>query len=244
MERDSANEQFTQAGELAELRLLHLADSALPIGALAHSFGLESLTSCELLTTRDLPDFLQTYLEEAGTMEAVFCREAFRLPGAANVETDFVARWLALNNLLSARKPARESRAGSASLGGNVLQIVLSLCDLPLMRSARDASKHSTSSIHHSTAFGLACSLLGFAEDRVALVYLHQSVASLVSSWQRLLPLGQSEAAKILWNLKPAIIDAANRSATCALDEGCCFMPLLDWGAMEHPALATRLFIS
>ena len=243
-ERDSASEDLPSAHELADLRLLHLADSALPIGALAHSFGLESLTSCEVLTPRDLPDFLQTYLEEAGMVEAVFCREAFRLPAVAKLENDFVARWLALNNLLSARKTARESRAGSASLGTNFLQTVLNLADLPRARAVLDASKRSTGLVHHSTAFGLACSLLGFEEGRVILVYLHQIVASLVSSCQRLLPLGQFEAARILWNLKPAIIDAANRGAGCALDDACCFMPLLDWGATEHPALGTRLFIS
>jgi urease accessory protein len=244
MERDSANEPLTQADVLADLQLLHLADSALPIGALTHSFGLESLTARELLTTRDMPNFLQTCLEEAGTMEAVFCRAAFHLSDAAADETDFAIRWLELNNLLSARKPARESRAGSASLGANFLQLVLSLTHLPPARTALDASKRSASLVHHSTAFGLVCNLLGFDEDRVVLVYLHQSVASLVSSCQRLLPLGQSQAARILWNLKPAMIVAANRSSACGLDEACCFMPLLDWGAMEHPALSTRLFIS
>jgi urease accessory protein len=244
MEGDSANDALAFTSDLADLRLLHLADSALPIGALAHSFGLESLTACEMLTTRDLPDFLQVYLEEAGTMEAVFCREAFRLPAGAELQNNFVARWLELNDQLSARKPARESRAGSASLGGSFLQVVLNLADVPLARAALDASRRSASLVHHSTAFGLACSLLGFTEERVVLVYLHQSVASLVSSCQRLLPLGQSEAARILWNLKPVTIDAANRSAMCSLDDARCFMPLLDWGAMEHPALSTRLFIS
>jgi urease accessory protein len=244
MERDSVKEPLVQADALADLRLLHLADSALPIGALAHSFGLESLTSCGMLTTRDLPDFLQTFLEEAGTMEAVFCREAFRLSAAATSENDFASRWLQLNNQLSARKPARESRAGSASLGGNFLQVVLSLSDLPLARAALNASKRSASLVHHSTAFGFACSLIRFAEDRVVPVYLHQSIASLVSSCQRLLPLGQAEAARLLWNLKPAIIEAANCSAATSLEDATCFMPLLDWGAMEHPALSTRLFIS
>lgn len=242
-DRDAANEALAPADALAALRLLHLADSALPIGALAHSFGLESLTSCEILTTRDLPDFLQTYLEEAGATEAVFCRAAFRL-NAATSENEFTARWLQLNNLLSARKPARESRAASASLGANFLQVVLGLSDLPRARGALDASKRSARMVHHSTAFGLACSLLGFAEDRVVLVYLHQSVASLVSSCQRLLPLGQSEAARLLWNLKPALIEAVSRSAATALEDASCFMPLLDWSAMEHPALSTRLFIS
>jgi urease accessory protein len=243
MECDSANTALSQPCGLADLQLLQLADSALPIGALAHSFGLESLTSCESLTTRDLPDFLQTYLEEAGTMEAVFCREAFRLP-AATSQNDFAARWLALNIQSSARKPARESRAGSASLGANFLRVVLGLAEVPLAREALNASRRSASLVHYSTAFGLAGNLLGFAEERVALVYLHQSVANLVSSCQRLLPLGQSDAARILWNLKPAILAAANRSAVTALQDASCFMPLLDWGAMEHPALSTRLFIS
>jgi urease accessory protein UreF len=40
------------------------------------------------------------------------------------------------------------------------------------------------------------------------------------------------------------ILETANRSAACAIDDVCCFMPLLDWGAMEHPALQTRLFVS
>ncbi|MGD0427138.1 MAG: urease accessory UreF family protein [Candidatus Acidiferrales bacterium] len=244
MERTPANHAVTLAGNLADLQLLHLADSALPIGALAHSFGLESLTACELLTTRDLPDFLRAYLEECGMMEAVFCRAAFRLPATVASENEFAIRWFALNNLLSARKPGRESRAGSGSLGGNFLQVALNLTDHPLARTALHASKHASSLMHHSTAFGLTCSLLGLTEERVILVYLHQSIASLLSSCQRLLPLGQSEAAKLLWNLKPAIIETANRSATCALDDAWCFMPLLDWGAMEHPALSTRLFIS
>ena len=85
---------------------------------------------------------------------------------------------------------------------------------------------------------------MAFDEDRAVRAFLHQSVASLVSACQRLLPLGQSEATRILWNLKPAIVEVAARSAAYTIDDACCFIPLPDWGAMEHPALTTRLFIS
>jgi urease accessory protein len=64
---------------LGELRLLHLADSALPIGGLAHSFGLESLVAQGLVSVQDLPEFFVGFLEEAGMAEAVFCREGCRL---------------------------------------------------------------------------------------------------------------------------------------------------------------------
>ena len=241
MDSDAHFPNFEQ--DLADLRLLHLADSALPIGGLAHSFGLESLVSRELLGVSDLPGFLSGFLEEAGMVEAVFCREAFRLV-QIDQEKLCADRWVELNDRLGALKPARESRAGSASLGKNFLIAAAALGDFAVLREALEASKGAGSTVHHSLAFGLVSGVLGFGEDRAVLAYLHHSIAGLVSACQRLLPLGQSTATKILWNLKPAILEAANRSMTCAVDDVCCFMPLLDWGAMEHPALPTRLFIS
>jgi urease accessory protein len=229
-----------QVAELAELRLLHLADSALPIGALAHSFGLESLVSSGVLQVADLPRFLDSYLEEAGLVEAVFCREAYALADASAPKFS-THRWIELNECLSARKPARESCAGSAALGRNFLQAVAALGDFPVLRAALEIRP---AMIHHSAAFGLVCGVLGIEEDRAVLAFLHQWIASLVSACQRLLPLGQTEATRILWNLKPAMIQTARRSAACSIDDACCFTPLLDCCAMEHPALSTRLFIS
>jgi urease accessory protein len=255
---------------LGELRLLHLADSALPIGGLAHSFGLESLVAQGLLGVQDLPEFFSGFLEEAGMAEAVFCREGFRLaaergrwsgqldgaidkgardgPRPLQLQTDDGAHlaklWVQLNDRVSAMKPARESRMGSAALGRNFLAAVARLGDFAIVSEALAASKQTQSLIHHGPAFGLAGGALGFAQDRTVLAYLHQSIASMVSACQRLMPLGQSAATKILWDLKPMMLQTANRSAECSLDDAYCFMPLLDWGAMEHPGLTTRLFIS
>jgi urease accessory protein len=229
--------------ELAELRLLHLADSALPIGGLAHSFGLESLVAAELLGVAELPDFLRGYLEEAGFVEAVFCREGFRLGKEASFKV-FASGWLALNERMSAMKLARETRTGSGSLGRNFLTAVSALGDFAVVREALLASKETQGLIHHSSAFGLVSRVLDFDEDRSVLAFLHACTASLVSACQRLMPLGQNVAMKILWELKPVIVDTMQRSAGCSVDDASCFMPLLDWGAMGHPALTTRLFIS
>src|SRR5713101_9563628 len=202
-----SDEHLQEPGEaLAELRLLHLADSALPIGALAHSFGLEFLVSAGLLKVLDLPEFLRGFLEEAGMVEAVFCREAFRLarldPGHLCAD-----RWLEINDRLSALKPARESRQGSASLGRNFLGTVAGLGDFALLREALQASKQAGSSIHHSPAFGLTSGVVGLQESRSVLAYLHQTAASLVSACQRLLPLGQNGAARILLYFKHVMAD-------------------------------------
>lgn len=228
---------------LSELRLLQLADSALPIGALSHSFGLESLVASDMLRVADLPRFLHGYLEEAGMVEAVFCREVHRLVNVPGAKFP-MDRWLQLNELLSARKLARESREGSAALGRNFLEAVIALHKSPVLREALVAATNPPTPVHHSTAFGLVSGAIGIAEDRAVAAFLHQSVASLVSACQRLLPLGQTEAARILWNLKPTMIETVTRSGALSTDDVCSFTPLLDCAAMEHPALSTRLFIS
>jgi urease accessory protein len=241
MQKESPNANHS---ELAYLQLLHLADSAFPIGALAHSFGLETLVSATQLRPTTLELFLQGYLEEAGVAEAIFCREAAKL---ANESAKYfpVGRWREINETLSALKPARESRAGSASLGRNFLRAVLAVSENKILRQGLEAAENSPAhTIEHSPAFGLAGGALNLHEDEIVLAYLHQWAANSVSAFQRLSPLGQTQATRILWNLKPAMLEAANRSAKLSPDNLSSFTPMLDWGAMEHPALTTRLFIS
>jgi urease accessory protein len=231
------------ADGLADLQLLHLADSALPIGSLAHSFGLETLVAEELLDVARLPEFFEVYLREASLVEAVFCREAWRIGNVA-AEAFLLDEWLDLNGKLSARKPSRESRAASAALGQHFMMAVTSLGDFPVIAEAFHASQSSRSMIHHSAAFGLAGGALGFASGSVVAAFLHQSLAGLISACQRLMPFGQRVATRLLWKLKPTMVRTAERSELCTVDDVASFTPLLDWGAMEHPALATRLFIS
>ena len=235
---------------LTELRFLHLADSALPIGSLAHSFGLETLAAEGLLVASNLQTFLRGWLAEAGMREAVFCREAFRLSDTST-ESILRERWLEMNYLLSARKPARESRIGSLSLGRNFLLAVAALNELPVLSrllAANEQEQHEPElrrgAAHYCLAFGLVSGFFGFDERRTVLTFLHQSIASMVSACQRLLPLGQTEAARILWSVKPLIVETVDLSSSYGCDDARSFSPLLDWGAMEHPALSTRLFVS
>jgi urease accessory protein len=236
-----------QNDTLAFLRLLQLADSALPIGTAAHSFGLETLVETEWLKVENLEAFFHSYLEETGLLECSFCHMGYRL--AEQLTTEMVeqcsSQWLSLNARLSAFKTARESRQASVALGRRLLQLTLGLDIHPLLsRLALDA-RAAAIDTHHSVAFGLIGGLLGASETGTGQAYLQQSMAGLVSACQRLLPLGQSQASQVLWRLHTTIQTVVERSKAAATDNDIpCFTPLLDLGSMRHPALTTRLFIS
>lgn len=229
--------------DLAFLRLLQLADSALPIGTTAHSFGLETLVAEGDVPVERLASFLKEYLHEVGVLESAFCRLAHRLPPDQDTFTD---RWQALNAQLSAFKMARESRVASATLGRRFLQLVSHLEELPVLSSALQTAKAAGTDIHYSTAFGLVSNLLGVDETAAVLAYLQQTLLGLVSASQRLMPLGQSQASTILWRLKRTLIAIADLSEEAAQhpEDIAVFTPLPDMGSMRHPTLATRLFIS
>lgn len=203
--------------EIGLLRLLHLADSALPIGSTAHSFGLETVADERDLTPEGVQTFLRAYLEEGGALEAIFVRRSSE-GGALQ----------ALSEELSARKPARESREASLKLGRRFAELVNGLLEHPFLET----------NLHCCVAFGAAGAALGMPVDAVVLAYLNQSVAGLVSACQRLMPLGQVAASRILWNLKPAIVQASHA------EEALCFSPYLELASMRHGSLETRLFIS
>lgn len=211
------------------LKLLQLADSALPIGALSHSFGVESLEAEGGLDVPQLGHFFAEWLESNGHMEAVFCV----LGHAANDQ----AAWTQLNAGVSAMRPARESRDASLTLGRRFLVLAASLED--------EARLRFTGPVHLCTAFGLVGAALGLSPEESAGALLHQALFGAVSACQRILPFGQLAAMQLLWDLKSRV--AATIEAACAQPEMSTIrslQPRLEIASMRHPLLRTRLFIS
>jgi urease accessory protein len=201
------------------LELLQLADSALPIGAAAHSFGLETLVEENTLRPENLARFLRDHLAESGVFEAVFLRRARRGEDAEALSVDF-----------DARRPSRESREATQKMGRRFVDLFHALTGTKL-----------PSALHYPVAFGAAGAVLKIEEESLAMAYLEQSITGLVSASQRLMPVGQIAASRIIWDLRPEIERAVYVSHQL---EVACFTPLPELGSMRHSSLETRLFIS
>lgn len=247
----------------ALLKLMHIADSAFPIGASAHSFGLETLTAEGIVTAPALEGFLTDLLWETGRLEGCFVRWAYRCVTVAEIEaTDPLPdrdRWLTLNQQLSAFKSARESREASATLGRRFLQTLAHIEQSSPLQQLYTVASQQGVPIHYCTAFGLVSRVVGVAESAAVLAYLQQTSMGLVSAALRLLPIGQGRAVELLWRLKTTVatVTAATEQLVAASGSDpapdafflcdptlSTFTPLLDLASMRHPTLSTRLFIS
>lgn len=220
------------------LQLLQLADSALPVGSTAHSFGLETLVFDEDIEyyAQSCPAALARYIEdslsESLLMDAVFCREAH----SRGVER---ASLFDLNQQASALRMARESREASLTLGRRFAALAAALHRSPAL-----AGLAGMEELHHSVAFGYTFGILAVDPDLTVSAFIHQCVLNIISAAQRLLPLGQIQAGRIAWDLKPAMLDALEQTRNTSFTKVCSFAHLPDMASMRHPCLPTRLFIS
>jgi urease accessory protein len=93
-------------------------------------------------------------------------------------------------------------------------------------------------------AVGRAAALAGLPPVPVATLFLQAVASNLVQAAQRLMPLGQTEAQRVLAGLAPACARVAAEAAQAGLDGigGAAFA--MDIAAMRHEGMEPRMFRS
>lgn len=229
------------------LSLLHFSDGLFPVGAYAHSFGLECYVAGGLICdSKGVESFLLSYLEGAAAptdgVAALVSRKAAMAGSLAR------ERCVSIDRALDALKAASELRAASRQMGRQLLRVATEL-GRPFSQDGltghlfRAVESEETPG-HYSVAFGVVGAALGWSETELACAFLYSSCAGLVAAALRLLPLGQLAGQRILWALQPCIARLAAEVQGKGMDDIGSFAPGLEIAAMRHATLDARLFRS
>lgn len=223
------------------LSLLHFADSALPTGGYAHSFGLERYCQAGLVRDRHgLERFLLTQLEGAtGPCDATAAAGALRALARGDI-----AACQRLDEELEAMKVVREFREGSRQMGRQTLRVAATLTGDGRLAAYLEAVETRRAPGHHAVAFGMTAGALGWEPGAAATALLYSTTALLVGAALRLLPIGQLEGQSVLWSLHPVIERVAREAAERAPGDLWSFTPGQDIQGMLHERMDARLFRS
>ncbi len=220
--------------DLSLLRLLQLFDSQFPVGAFAHSGGLETYAA----RGGSLPELRQVLRAQVelgwGRCELAAAWLAWHAAGNAADGGD-AAALDRLGVTLDAMKVVPAVRDMSRGLGRRTLELLRRLYPdrLPLIAHP-----------HHAIVIGAAGRCLGLEPRPLLLAFAQSLAAGTLASAVRCMPIAPAQAQLLLVEIQPQLGAAVAR----AIDdpEGSLFTctPALDLRSHQQASLHTRLFQS
>jgi urease accessory protein len=226
--------------EEALFHLMSLLSPAYPVGAFAHSSGLEWAVAADWVTGRAaLEDWLRVVIGEgAGWNDAVLLSAAHRASALGD------RRGLAaVGELAAAAHPALERRIEALSQGEAFRRIAVAT--LP---AGATALLHEVpeGTLAYPVAVGIVAAGQGIALALTLTGYLHALLGNLVSAGQRLIPLGQTDGQAAILALKPVVLEVVQRVLTLPAGDPFDHLGsaaiLADFASIRHETQYTRLF--
>ncbi|MCB0880312.1 MAG: hypothetical protein KDC46_15175 [Thermoleophilia bacterium] len=228
----------------AWLAHLQLLDSALPVGAFAHSWGLEAAVA--LGDVHDLGS-LREYLHDQ--LHGRWAASDARVVVLPWLLDDPRGSWgmddvWRLATIAHLSVPASRSREAATAIGRRLLRLLPELhaeLDIAPLRHAIAAGAAPST---HQLVHGWAAREIGIPRERAAIGWLHASVTGAVNAAVRLMALGQTDAQRLVADLARDLPAAWARTDDPDDPEPVSFSLLADEHAMLQPRLGARLFMS
>lgn len=214
-----------------------ILDSALPIGAFSHSFGVESLVAQDKIRgANDLQAFLLTALHGAwSTSDALEVKGVYTLNEARAWELDA---------LLHASRVSRETRDGMLKMGRQGLKLGKAIYPHLVWAPLEDAVRSGACPGSWPVVYGFWTRELGIDLDRAATGYLYGCCAATLNGAVRLSIVGQTAAQSLLAALAPSIEKAWQNASKRDPFDFSSSLPVLEVAQIQHEWLDYRLFMS
>jgi urease accessory protein len=225
------------------LELLHLCDSLFPVGGFAYSDGLEAATAaCRPETTRESVEHLSSWLggvldDTFGRLEGPAIWQAWRA-----IQEDDLNALVRLDEELTALRPSSSARRSSRAMGHRLLTTWQALHEGSRVERLACLSRDGIGPVL-PLAFAAACVSCGVSRRGSVEAFAYTRLAATVSAAMRLMPVGQTDAHRLLSRTLervPAVVDGF--AARGGAPES--FAPMMDIAAMTQQYLHSRLFRS
>lgn len=230
------------------LAILQFADSALPVGTFAHSFGLESaLADGSVRDEVDVAAWLQEYIAgQLVTNDLLVIRAVYtQLEEALGVAGPALPEGVALlDRVITASTLAAEAREASRTMGARLLEVAVECFPSPAVDAYAEAVRTGVCLGHFPIAFALSLAGLGADRSEVMRTYATSVVVGLTQNAVRAVPLGQAAGQRIITHLHPSITRAVSRAQTLPEDLLGATSPQLEIAQMRHEHLHARMFSS
>lgn len=219
--------------------LMQLAGGTFPSGGFSQSWGLETYVSQGKITdSTSFLKFLDTYLDSTiGKCEGPLLSAAYAIAKEWNIEDI-----RELEDLSRAVKVTRESREAALRMGKAFLRIMADILEKRELLDLKEG--YQREGITYPVIYGLICGTLELGLKSAMEAFVFSTVNALVQSAVKLIPLGNTQAQKVLLDAQPMMEKAVTDGITLPLDEISNFSPGLDIASILHETLPVRLYMS
>lgn len=223
-------------------RLLQINGGTFPTGGFSQSWGLETYVAEG--TVHDLGTFtvfLENFLESSvGECEGPIVRRAWELAGEDTGSTN--SGITELEELSLAVKVTGESRSASIRMGKAFKRVIEpALGDNDRERLQSIAGKDV---VTYPVLYGIVCRILEIEIREAIAAYIFSTVNTLTQSATKLIPLGNVEAQKAVFEMDGCMDRVLDRCMCVQIDEITNFCPGLDIAGLRHENLPVRLYMS
>jgi len=223
------------------LQLLHICDTALPIGGFSHSSGLE--TYVQEGTVNDKSSAKEFVVQQLSQNISYTDGAIMSLAYDAACKGD-LKPIIELDAICTAVKLPREIRLASNKLGIRLLKIFENDTAFVLPKKYKECILKDEAFGHYCISFAILSHAMNIDKKQALTGFYYNAANAFVINSVKLIPLGQQDGQEILMSLFPLIDELVQHSLqpNKEMIGYCCAG--FDISCMQHEQLYSRLYMS
>lgn len=224
-----------------QLEVFQVCDSTFPIGSFNHSYGMETYLREGVMDNEDsflewLNIFLQTQFKYSEGL-------GIRLSYQALQENDIQKLW-EYDRILTVSSVAKETRDGAKMIAKQMIKIILSLFDIPLLKEYQQRVQEKESFGHPAITFAIFSYHQSLSLDESIVYYGYSILSTMVQNAVRSIPIGQQPGQIALKRSFKQLIKVTQEIHQLSENELGANMPGMELSQMKHEIQVFRLFMS